>query len=523
MRSKSKLPDHIDMMLIGMCLLAIAGLIVRPESVPPLWFDEGWVLSTARNWEELGHFGPLLDGRPISTGLVHIGVPVIAPVALSFRLFGVGTWQGRLPGIVFSCGAFILIYILAKSLYDRSVAVISLAVLLFLTGHAELHPILIGRQALGEVPALFYLLFGFAVLSLAWHRRLLFLPLVGISWGLSLLMKPQVLPFLAVSLVVPLIIMIIRRKWKSATFLASGVCVTLVTVLVLTRLQVLLIRHTTSLAVAAPAYGPQESISDLSDFIFVPVLRVRIAVLQVILVFGLLTAFGLYHTARCHLRWNERDWLESGQDIVHLMLLIFSGSWFAWYALFSVGWTRYLFPATFVGSIFVAVLLYDVFRFVPVSSPIQRTLRFSTSRQLRLPVPKVLLMGALVVMAFIFTVHMLFNAYIIGADSSAAEAAHFLNTQVPRDAIVETYDAELFFLLNCRYHFPPEIVQSQLNRRTFLGQSVSIDYDPLRAEPDYLVVGPHSRLWRLYDQVLQSDQYRLLQVYRRYAIYLRVG
>jgi hypothetical protein len=56
-----------------------------------------------------------------------------------------------------------------------------------------------------------------------------------------------------------------------------------------------------------------------------------------------------------------------------------------------------------------------------------------------------------------------------------------------------TYESELFLLLDRRYHYPPDPVHVELNRRTFLQQDVPIPYDPLAADPDYLVVGSECR------------------------------
>jgi hypothetical protein len=62
----------------------------------------------------------------------------------------------------------------------------------------------------------------------------------------------------------------------------------------------------------------------------------------------------------------------------------------------------------------------------------------------------------------------------------------------------------------------------ELNRRTFLNQHVSIDYDPLAVDPDYLVVGHHSKIWGLYDPVLKTGAFHLLKTFRRYNVYERV-
>ena len=50
----------------------------------------------------------------------------------------------------------------------------------------------------------------------------------------------------------------------------------------------------------------------------------------------------------------------------------------------------------------------------------------------------------------------------------------------------------------------------------------AVDYNPLAADPDYLVVGPFMRDWRLYDPVLATGAFRLLQRYGDYEVYERV-
>jgi len=65
-------------------------------------------------------------------------------------------------------------------------------------------------------------------------------------------------------------------------------------------------------------------------------------------------------------------------------------------------------------------------------------------------------------------------------------------------------------------------VHVQLNRRSLLDAGTAIDYDPLAADPDYLVVGPSAGEWRLYENALASGEFRLLSEFPPYAIYERV-
>jgi hypothetical protein len=50
-------------------LTALFASLFRLDSVPPLWWDEGWTLSVARNWLEHGHYGRLLAGDFVPPGL----------------------------------------------------------------------------------------------------------------------------------------------------------------------------------------------------------------------------------------------------------------------------------------------------------------------------------------------------------------------------------------------------------------------------------------------------------------------
>jgi hypothetical protein len=131
-----------------------------------------------------------------------------------------------------------------------------------------------------------------------------------------------------------------------------------------------------------------------------------------------------------------------------------------------------------------------------------------------------LLALSLCLIAMVLSVSMLRDAYA-GASDAAQQTAHLLNSQTSSGALIETYESELHFLLDRPYHYPPDQTHVDLNRRTFLWQDVPIRYDPLASNPDYLVVGPFGRLWRLYEPVLASGAFRLWQTIGPYEIYRR--
>jgi len=133
----------------------------RLDTRPALFWDEGWTLAAARNWVELGWAGQWLDGVPQSLGLAA-QVTVVAPVALSFRLLGIGAWQGRLPDVLLTGATLWLIFHLTRRLYDTTAAWWALAVAILVAPQADFQPLIAGRQALAEMPMLCYMLAGYA-------------------------------------------------------------------------------------------------------------------------------------------------------------------------------------------------------------------------------------------------------------------------------------------------------------------------------------------------------------------------
>jgi hypothetical protein len=93
----------------------------RSRWISPTLWDEGYTLSVARNWGELGHYGRLLNGELVPRGL-EAAFPLTGSVALSFQLFGVGIYQARLVSVASQSlrldfiTSFLVNFIIAQSL-----------------------------------------------------------------------------------------------------------------------------------------------------------------------------------------------------------------------------------------------------------------------------------------------------------------------------------------------------------------------------------------------------------------------
>lgn len=507
-------------------LLIVAGALVaiRPGSVPRLWFDEGWVLSLARNWVERGHYGHLLLGEPVTARIPATGLPAVAPVALSFDLFGFGLWQARLPGILFTLATLTLLSWLARRLYGPPAAVSTLAAALFLSPHPVLHPILAGRQALGDMPALFFMLSGFALFSAASQRPGRMLPLAALAWSLSLRTKTQFLPFLVIALVLPLAAALWKRHRRSAWLLGAALSGTLALSALMAWGQRLLI----SSALFAPSSGHElyswlTDAENLTTYVVVPDVTMRLGALRTTLVYGTLLVAGLIYSGRKILaQWSSPE-SEGEGAVIRLALWTFVASWLGWYLLLSIGFARWLFPAALVGNLFVAAMLQDVAGGFDLRRLLQQGAQVLHRRRPTGRGIGVLLLAVVTPVVSVLTILVLYSAYFLFADASVAEVADWLNTRTDPDAVVETYDSELFFLLDRPYHFPPDPVQDQLNRHTFLGGDHSVDYDPWSADPDYVVIGPQSRLWGLYEPLVESGLFAPVLKVGGYELLARVG
>ena len=100
-------------------------------------------------WRVFPRFGSMKDGRSVSRargsrwGITVVcsaanrpavslaaHFPVVASVAASFKLFGIGIWQARVVGLLYTFSAFLLSISIARRLFNRSVAIVALGLLI---------------------------------------------------------------------------------------------------------------------------------------------------------------------------------------------------------------------------------------------------------------------------------------------------------------------------------------------------------------------------------------------------------
>jgi hypothetical protein len=212
---------------ISFAIVAIILALACFEHNPSPWFDEGIYVQIPTNLAMHDRYG-------IQTGpntfdpipLISVGYPVLLPVAGVFSLLEPSMTNGRIAAVGFLLLAIAAAYSFIRALYGTHHA--RLATILLLT-FAPLYGN--GRNLLGEVPGLAYMLAGLTFFHL-WQKQHFvgkkYPVLAGLLLGLSMAAKPNFL-VLGIGLLLVLIIhwKSLRNHARAAWIFTGSVCVPL--------------------------------------------------------------------------------------------------------------------------------------------------------------------------------------------------------------------------------------------------------------------------------------------------------
>lgn len=514
--------------------LVIFLLLFHLDQFPSLWWDEGWTLSVARNWVEHGIFGHYLDGAVIPPR-IPVRFTEVIPIALSFKLFGVGVWQGRLPSVIFTLLTLVFLYYLASKLYNYQVANGTLFVGLCMSVYVY-NPVFYGRQALGEMPMLFYLLGGYTFLWLALTRSFHWIWLAGLFWGISLLSKLQVPPFWLASITLMLFVVFVRKEWRKGKIILSGVISTLLIAFLLMEIQNRVI----------PSILEDQPLVVLlfNSVIFVFAWPVRLLAIENGLIYGLPAVLGFIFEGRKIIslllaskirpgtskdspnfsvtgELSSKSDTKATREIVQFGYWGLGVSWFAWYLFLGMCWPRYLFPAYFIGTLFLSAFLQSATHNFDWRATIQNASLILLRKQIN-KINLQALLAVLLIGVFISLSLILLYQPIAETKTNPIAVTDYIANKIPSNALIETFESELFFLAPHLYHFPSDFISMQLVRKVVIDPTLRIDYDPLQANPDYLIVGGYNNTWGLYDSVIASGAFKLEKELPGYQIYRRV-
>ncbi|MEW6387188.1 MAG: glycosyltransferase family 39 protein [Thermodesulfobacteriota bacterium] len=447
---------------------------------PTIWWDEAIFSETAANLAQQGRYAFTVQSPDQLADLdfrISVGPAVILPVALAYKLLGVGVTSGRLVAGFYLLFTFGALFWAARRLWGVTTALGAVALALFGTD-----VLYWGRSVLGDIPALGLFLGGlcFILRGLEEDANLpLFLG--GIFLGLAFAAKE----FYGLAFIPPGVVLL-KQNWGSWRRLAGrllsyglGVAMPLLAYL---ALKVVILG---SLTAAVEHFLRQKLL--LRHEFFTPLTIGRIYPESV--------AFLLGHP----LFWLGLlgIWLLWRRGQLSLGAKLWIGNFVLWCLVYvtAVYWYRFALPALFLASPLAAYFLLQV---------AARLVAALSSAPPRWLAPGILA-------AFVLLFYPLPGADILGAiltrtADPPSRLVNYLRTHIPGKCLIETPEYELVFLDDDhRIHvMPPFYFIESTPEKVVLLNPRGRPYDFAEVKADYLILGSFGK--SVFKQVYSPPQ-----------------
>ncbi len=494
---------------IGAVLVVLFLALYHLTQFPLPWFDEGTVLNAAKTFYQYHVYAEhSSNGFNYVGSIVSVGPTVIVPISGLFALFGEGLLQARLIMVLYLLGTIAAFWGLARLMGGSRLAWVVVALLVTSRGVSLLE---YGREALGEVPGIFFTGAGLWLWFNAWeHPSWKKLTGAGILLGLAMVTKYEFLLFLAPTLILAwLANLAYYRTAPQRVFLVPGIISAVcfaawLAFLVVNQNPATISQNIASLRAVTSGAALVFSVSLMKQSIQQLLgLKVYLALLAPVMLYGLTLLLPRKREAH---RW--------------FVLFTFISVNLIWYAVASVGWLRYAFPGLALASLFVARFFYDLTDgYEPNLSAIWQSLHAGSPFNLRFALSGVLLVWLVAMIA----IPLAQNGRDIlrpQFDAPAAMAA-YINQNVPKDALIETWEPEMGFLTDNNYHFPPQLLlNTAVKYISSRGQSPSNSYHFVQTnKPEYVLRGQFATWVHLYPDDILASQYTLEKQIGAYALY----
>jgi 4-amino-4-deoxy-L-arabinose transferase-like glycosyltransferase len=507
---------------VAVFVLAAFLLFYNLDLNPRPWQDEGAVASIAKSLVQNGVYATKTsNGYETYGGVQSVGPTVVLPVALAYRLWGVGLVQGRWVMALYAFITLVLLYQTGLTLFNRRVAIVAVILVL---GSQAVGYFIYGRPVFGEVPALGFFLAGWLVWNQAIRRnRSLLAVLAGLLVGLAMVTKAYYVIIVSGTIVLLAVmdwVFYHQHRFKYLLLLGGGA---LACYGIWTGWQWLYfgadvfaenLAKLRQLASATSGIHPTwigDAVKrligpDAGHFYFF---------------WGFLSL--LYAIPLCLRRTREAFLLAT----VWLLTVL----WLAYYVFWSMPIPRYVFPFAAIMSLFVAKLFHDVASgFAATGREFWPALRRYISGQADLPPLALVSLGALVgLTSFILLVGYEFQRTVRldvldteGVEKHAVatppqlgvpqQVADFLNQHIDRDKVIETWERELGVLTDHTYHYPDQLMLAKIDSAVFHnGGYYSLGADYFNSvRPSYVIDGWFARGNHVYDANFLKSNARLI-------------
>lgn len=490
--------------LILIASAAVVGILAlyRLGDFPVTWFDEGSHLHVPKALVTFGRYADYSsEGFRYFGATTGVGPTVMLPVAAAFRLLGVGLVQARLVIVAYLLASLAAFFVLAKRMGGMRVAWVATALLVATRGAPILE---YGREVLGEVPGLFFLVAGLFIWFRDWERpSWKSLSLTGILFGLAAVTKQQYLLFIAPMIGIA---WVADRTYYRISSHRAFILPAAITGFCYLAWQLILILQA-GLGQAAANFKLLRDATAGAALVFSP------GLMQGALrdLFSGKVYLGALAPVLLYAVWRARSRNPEGLRWMVLVVLVTVN--LAWYAFASVGWLRYAFPGLAISSLFVACFLSDLSSGFRLRSDQGATIPSA------IRMASVGWMAAMIALPLTQTVQQ-----VVSPPSNTPVAiAAYIQAHIPRQDIIETWEPEVGFLTNNTFHYPPQALLNKAVAYVWLnGPSPSLSYNYVEAQaPPYVLVGAFARWVNLYSPDVLARQYHLLTSIGGYDLYAR--
>jgi 4-amino-4-deoxy-L-arabinose transferase-like glycosyltransferase len=512
-------PDRVIAILFILILPVL--VFYNLEINPRPWHDEGAALLLARTLAEDGIYAMRnSDGYQTFGPVQSVGPTVILPVALAYKLFGVGLLQGRVVIAIYTLATLLLFYLVGQRMFDRWTAFLGL---FFLLGAPAVRIFIYGREVLGEVPGLAFFLAGFLALERGLSRsRLRWTGVAGLFFGAAILTKSQYLIMVpaTLSLVAILDILYYRQgAWKSLVLVAGLALACAV------AWQIWQITY----------YGLemyQQNFIKLGQLVAVTTgFRFSSAVDGIRVILG--TYSGHFYIFWGFPALGYLMVISINRNLSSMLLsflYIFTLCWLVYYIFWIIPWHHYALPAMVLVALFISSL-YTRLAKIAIAD-----LKYVFASKSIFPAPHstvFLSIGTLIGLLSL-GLWMSFNLQqYISSDvldkvgdqpvdlrnpsqqlEGPLEIKGFLEEAIREGEIIETWERELGILTNLTYHYPDQSMLVYSHAARYRGGSINYSLGEsyfAQIQPAYVVVGWYARYTFIYDLDYLNTNGKLIQ------------
>lgn len=475
-------------------------LLYNLKTSPLIWHDEGNAMLLAKTVAEDVFYGVRNSNGYQTFGAVQsVGPTVILPVALSFKIFGVGILQGRLIGVIYSYLTLLVSYKLVKKIFYTPSAILGMFLLL---GSASSQFLYFGRQVLGEVPALGFFLGGWYCWLLGKeNKQKVYFGMAGFMIGLSMITKSSYVVIGGGTLGFAILAELIyyRQRNFALLFRVSATSVVFFVLWVVFQWQYYgLETFQTNLDLMGQLGRASTGFSVGS---FIEQVKFLIGSKNEYFYFLWSIPALIYSCVLC----VQKD----DHGFITAVLVLFVILWLMYY-LYSVPWPAYLFAPAAVMAFFVGRLFFDILSRMGVSYDAIileiKNRRFAVAG----------LFFALCVELLVFVFYPLQNAIqfnVLAQDDTSMHVARFIKDEVDADEVIETWERELGILADHQYHYPDQafLIKAHAAKYRNASQDYLLSNEYFETiKPAFVVIGRFAREFQIYDPLFLQTNSNLI-------------